>query len=275
MLRYLFVFAFFIFIISCTFKSKPTEVTVVGTLHFPTKNINSDSIYNVLKDVNPDFILMEADSSIFNNDFSFKKTFDENEFNAVVKYLKEKPNVQVRPIEFEGRNNYRKSIGIYPEAKLVFEKFNTLNKEKKYSANEQKVWDGFVHCWLLSDSISKKNLKGLNNKNTDKIIDSLMKYQYVKLKRISENRIEFENAGLIDAKGDTISLKTYFQKWSKFEGVTRNKALAENALRIIKNNPSHRVVVLTGYKHRFYTLNFLEKHQTKYNFVLKEFYDYK
>lgn len=261
------------FIFSCSSK-KSTEVTVIGTLHFPTKKINSDSIYNILKKINPDFILMEADSSIFNDEFSFKKTFDENEFNAVLKYLKLKPNINIRPIEFEGRNEYRKRVGIFPEAKAVFKSLNILSEKNIFTKNEQQIWDGFVKYWMLSDSINKGNLKTLNNTKADNIIDSLILYQYKKLKQITDNRQEFENSCLIDAKKDTITLKSYFQKWAKFEGKTRNNALASNSLNIIKNNPNAKIVILTGYKHRFYIRKYLKDNRERFNFNIKEFYKY-
>lgn len=272
MIRKLLFVTILILLVSCNDSNQKTELTIIGTLHFPTKNINADSIYNELVKINPDFILMEADSSVFNNDFSFKKTFDENEYNAVIKYKKEKPNINIRPIEFQGRNSYRKKIGIYSEAGVVFKKMNTLNNSKLFTDTEQKIWNNFEYYWTLSDSINKNNLKSLNEKSTDEIIDSLMLYQYIKLKQITENKDEFENAGIIGSNKDTLSLKDYYSKWSEFEGNLRNNTLYENILEIIKDNPNNRIVVLVGYKHRFYILKKLKEKEKKYNFEIKEFY---
>jgi hypothetical protein len=261
-------------IISCNQSNVSTKLTILGTMHFPTEKINADSIYRVLKRVNPDFILMEADSSIFNPDFSFKKTFDENEYNAVIKYKKENPSVKIRPIEFEGRNEYRKSIGLFPGASIVFKKLNKLNKEKLFDINEQKVWDRFGYFWSLSDSINNGNLQSLNSPSTDKIIDSLMNYQYVEIKKIINKRNEFENSELIDAKKDTVTIKDYFNKWANFEGNIRNSALSKNILNIVKENTSSTIIVLTGYQHRFYIVKNVKSQEKKYNFELKEFYEY-
>ncbi|WP_340154957.1 hypothetical protein [uncultured Winogradskyella sp.] len=261
-------------ILSCNSKKTETKLTILGTMHFPTEKIDADSIYEVLKKVNPDYILMEIDSSFFNSDFTFKKTFDENEYNAVAKYQKEKPSVKIRPIEFEGRNKYRKSIGIFPEASLSFQKLNKLHNEKLYKADEQKIWDKYEYYWSLADSLDNGNLKAINNKKADNIIDSLMYYQYSELLKITNSRTEFEDSGLIDAKKDTITLKEYYKKWSEFEGTDRNNALSNNTLNIVKNNPNNTFIVLTGFKHRFYIIKTLRQKQKEHNFELIEFYEY-
>lgn len=274
MLKYFLLSIFSISLLSCSSNKGETKLTILGTVHFPTKKISADSIYDILKKVNPDFILMEADTSIFNTDFSFKKTFDENEYNAVIKYQKEKPIVKIRPIELNGRNEYRKSIGIFPEASLVFRKLNELNNEKLYLPDEQEIWDKFAYFWSLSDSIANGNLKSLNNKKADNIIDSLMHYQYSELTKITNKRTEFEDSRLIDAKKDTITLKEYFKKWVKFEGLNRNNALSNNILNIVKENPNSTFIVLTGFKHRFYLMKTLSRLEKEHNFELKEFYEY-
>lgn len=260
-------------IFACSSNKQKTELIVLGTMHFPTEQINADSIYEVLKKVNPDYILMEIDSSFFNADFTFKKTFDENEYNAVIKYKKEKPFVKIRPIEFEGRNEYRKSIGIFPEASLAFRKLNKLHNEKLYLPEEQKIWDKYEHFWALADSLDNGNLRAINNKEADKVIDSLMYYQYSELLKITNTRTEFQDEGLIDAKKDTITLKEYYKIWSEFEGTNRNNALSNNILNVIKQNPNNTFIVLTGFKHRFYIIKTLSGKQKENNFKLKEFYE--
>jgi len=158
-----------ILIHSCTSTKEKNQVTVLGTVHFPTANINSDSIYQVLKKIRPDFILMELDTMFFDKDYSFSQTLDENEFKAVAKYVEEFPTVNVRPIEFKGRNSYRKKIGIYSDASLVFRNFNNINRSKTYTNEEQRKWDRFVHFWSKSTAIDTTDLRGLNNPKSDNI----------------------------------------------------------------------------------------------------------
>ncbi|RYG19088.1 MAG: hypothetical protein EOO07_07565, partial [Chitinophagaceae bacterium] len=123
-------------------KSK-TELTIIGTVHFPTKQINKDTIYAVLENLKPDLILMESDMTNFNSDFTFKSTYDENEWNAIAKYKSNFKNTLFRPIEFEGRNNYRKEQGIQnPDVVLI--EINDLDSLNKLSEKHKKIWARFI-----------------------------------------------------------------------------------------------------------------------------------
>ena len=91
---------------------KKTQLYVIGTVHFPTEKITADTIFNVLLKIMPEVILMEAGSQNFNNDYSFKKTYHENEWNACIKYKTYFPKADFRPYDIEQRNNKRKQLGI-------------------------------------------------------------------------------------------------------------------------------------------------------------------
>lgn len=247
-----------VIIISCNQQSKKNKLLILGTVHFPTRGINSDSIYTILEKYNPDIILMEAESSVFNEDYTFRKMYDQNEFNSVKKYLAHHPNVQIRPIEFEGRNEYRKKIGIFSEADPVYRKMDELYQSKKLSDNESKMWYDFTKSWKKIDSLSNSNLNAINNSTSDKIVENTSHYQYIKLKKIIDTRSEFTNTNIIDSKNDSISLKDYFAKWSYFENDLRNKTMAENIGNIVQKNSNKKIIVLTGFKHRYSILKSLK-----------------
>ncbi len=138
-----------ILLISCNREKNKEhqELVIIGTVHFPTQKINADSILYKLEKVAPSCILMEADSSVFNLDFSFKKTYDENEYNAVLEYKEKYPNTNIRPIEFEGRNEYRKVNGLYSGASSTFKILNEINRANKLTQEEQIIWENFGRYW--------------------------------------------------------------------------------------------------------------------------------
>lgn len=258
---------------SCLKSSKSTnqELFIIGTMHFPSDGINADSIFNVLKKLKPQVILMELDSSAFNKNFKLKINLDENEYNAVVNYLKENPQVKIRPIEFEGRDKYRKSIGITPNPGKTFDILSELNKSNRLNEKEKLIWDNFMDYYSNTAQLAKGNLKGLNLSNTDRLIDSLMLYQYIKVKRIVDVRHEFKKL-MLDAKGDSVSIKDHFQDWANFEYNLRNKQMTENTISVIKSFPDKkRFVLLVGFQHRFYIKKELKKRNP--NIEIKEYYN--
>jgi len=267
------LFIFLISLYSCSNKiNNGTEVIVIGTVHFPTDYVNADSIYMALQQISPDIIAMEADSSVFNSDFSFKKTYDENEYNAVLKYLKEKPETMVRPIGFEGRNAYRKKIGVYSEAGFVYgAMFNLLDKEA-LTKKQSNMLLHYEDLWSVMEIFKNETLPNINTSFVDRLIDSVNSYQYVKTKTIVDENSKF-NYKIIGSDKDSVTLKEYFKKWTHFEGIQRNEALASNLKRLIKLYPNKRIVALTGFKHRSYIINSLKDFEGP-TIELKEYYEY-
>ncbi|MDV3725059.1 hypothetical protein CMU40_02490 [Elizabethkingia anophelis] len=251
-----------IFFTACTTiqnQYKKSQLIILGTIHSGAENINTNSVYKILSDFKPDIILLEAESNIFEKENVLKSDFDginSNEFQATLKYQKENPGVQIKPAELEGRNNYRKELGIYSEAGFVFNKIEELDKkgELKLSDQEKKHLLQFDSYWEAVDNIAKQDLKTVNSKQSDAIVDSLMQYQYIRTRAIVNNHNEFTKFRLLSSKSktDTITYKEYFNNWAHFEGNLRNEGIAKNVIRYYKENPGKKIILLTGFKHRFF-----------------------
>lgn len=242
-----------LFLVGCNQKAenRTKELIILGSVHFPTSGINSDSIYLAIKKVKPEVILMERDSVSFDSAFNRKVEYEENEDQAVTRYLKNHPNTILRPIEFEGRNSYRTEVGLYPQAGEVYQKLNELSKAGKFTPKESQIWSRFASYWVQLDSLSSTNLKALNNNETDAVMDSAKYYQYTKMKQIVNNRDEF-NEQILDSKGDSVSLVDYFNKWEQFEHYDRNNAMVSNIIRTLDRLPNDRSMLIVGYHHRYY-----------------------
>jgi len=251
-------------------ENKTKELIILGSVHFPTSGINSDSIYLAIKKVKPEVILMERDSVSFDSAFNRKVEYEENEDQAVTRYLKNHPNTILRPIEFEGRNSYRTEVGLYPQAGEVYQKLNELSRAGKFTPKEGQLWSRFANYWILLDSLSSTNLKALNNEETDAVMDSAKYYQYTQMKKIVNNRDEF-NEQILDSKGDSVSLVYYFNKWEQFEHYDRNNSMVSNIIRTIDHLPNNRFMLIVGYHHRYYIKKALESKATHIKLI--EFYE--
>ncbi|MYY25943.1 hypothetical protein [Elizabethkingia anophelis] len=262
-----------IFFTACTTiqnQYKKSQLIILGTIHSGAENINTNSVYKILSDFKPDIILLEAESNIFEKENVLKSDFDginSNEFQATLKYQKENPGVQIKPAELEGRNNYRKELGIYSEAGFVFNKIEELDKkgELKLSDQEKKHLLQFDSYWEAVDNIAKQDLKTVNSKQSDAIVDSLMQYQYIRTRAIVNNHNEFTKFRLLSSKSktDMITYKEYFNNWAHFEGSLRNEGIAKNVIRYYKENPGKKIILLTGFKHRFFIKKYLEYQNIK------------
>lgn len=265
----LYIVIWLVLLLGCNEK-RTKQLIILGSVHFPTTGINSDSIYLAIKKVQPQVILMERDSVSFDSDFNRKVEYEENEDQAVSKFLKDNPKTILRPIEFEGRNAYRIKTGLYPQANEVYQKLNELSRSKKFDAEEKLIWSRFANYWIMLDSLSSANLKAINTDESDAILDSAKYYQYTKMKKIVSKRDEF-NEQMLDSKGDSISLEKYFEKWEQFEHYDRNNAMVANIIRTIDHLPSNRFMLIVGYHHRYYLKKVLEEKAPHIRIV--EFYE--
>jgi len=254
-------------LVSCTAykrSSNESSIVILGTIHSDAEKINSDSIYSVLSRFKPDIILLEVEQQVFEKANTLKKDFDgrdSNEIQAVLTYQQQHPHVEIKPAELEGRNSYRKYLGIYSEAGFVFKKIDELQNQGKLSRQEHADYSLLDKYWIVTEEIARQDLKTINSVQSDRIVDSLMFYQYIKTKEIVNNHDEFKNYKLISSreKGDTITFREYYNKWADFEGSFRNDAIAKNVLRYYKEHPTKKIILLTGFKHRFYVKKYLAR----------------
>lgn len=100
----------------------------------------------------------------------------------------------------------------------------------------------FDSYWEAVDNIAKQDLKTVNSKQSDAIVDSLMQYQYIRTRAIVNNHNEFTKFRLLSSKSktDTITYKEYFNNWAHFEGNLRNEGIAKNVIRYYKENPGKK-----------------------------------
>lgn len=267
------IFTLYAILFSVFSFGQKTKIIVIGNIHQPVPNYNSDTIITILNKLKPDFLLQEIDSSFFNSDFTFKDPPYENEGLASVKYMLKNPKTQMRPFDFEGRNEYRKIHGFNPTEALAIKLIDSLYRENKLTKRQAKIYKKYNDLLEPLKIAASKDPKSFNNSLNDRICEERQYYQYHKLLSIMKNRSEFSNSYYTKANGQKISYEKGFQLASEFWDL-RNKTMAKNILNIAADNPGKEIIVLTGFMHRYYIISELKKRTKKdKNIVIKEFYD--
>lgn len=244
-----------------------TEVYVVGSMHFETNSFKRDDLYAYINKVTPSIILYESDKQTVNRmvnrtDFlnqlmsSFKKGNKVESFVAL-RYANHHPESKVLGYEWEERDqfhfkhNYRKNMSKLLGTAIKLNKENLLSNEESGIMNEyQEVTKKYLN---LGNS---KTPYDFNNPIADSIIRVRQEYVYnkipeiLKTKELSDDLKEF--------------LPVHMTYWDK-----RNMAMVKNIVNQIKNNPNKRILVLTGYSHRYYLIDELKKLEEEYDFSVK------
>ena len=249
------------------YSPNQTEVYVVGSMHFETNNFKRDDLYTYINKVAPSIILYESDKQTVNRmvnrtDFfnqlmsSFEKGNKVESFVAL-RYLNHHPEAKVLGFEWEDRDrfhfkhNYRKNMG-----KLIGKALE-LNREKALSSQESKIMRDFHEIsQKLNNLGNSKTLYDFNNPIADSILRVRQDYAYNKIPTF------------LKSKELPDDLKKFLPVHMSYWDI-RNMEMVKNIINQIKKNPNERIVVLTGYYHRYYLIDELKKLEEELNFSVK------
>lgn len=233
-------------------------ITIIGTTHYNSKAMNSDTIYNKLCELKPDVILNEipVDCEWYIIEWmeGCVKANNGYESTAVLKYV-EANNVILKAYDIKGLHDYTIKTR-YMEKEQAFEaayakyfKSGQVNRTAlefaKIMGREEKI-------------LGKWNQQTLEEKNSqffDIVIEAFRQIQIVSLSAIMDLVPE-----LHPFKKGYLSRERYQDK--------RNREMIQNILMINKQYEGKNMVVLCGNWHRFALINALKKKQKSDSFEL-------
>jgi hypothetical protein len=250
-----------------------TEIVLIGTRHTSNVNFNSDSLFNVVMSLKPDVLLIEQDSisGVFKSG-AFKSlprwgqylkritgwSKKEVEGNMLFKYHRAHPEVIIKPcdVAFNGKERER-FIKEYFALEADFYDAMAL----AYDAKEMSPYQQTVHAERrqlisrLRQLSDNGNLRAFNSDSSTQLIRT----------------IQTLDKGHFKALVDSVdSLKRYgsrmYKHLQQFE--YRDEVMVQQIIRFIQAYRGKRILVITGFLHRYYQLDELAPRQEKLGFRL-------
>ncbi|MDQ0780162.1 hypothetical protein [Chryseobacterium sp. W4I1] len=261
---------FLLLLASFCFSQSKTEICIIGNIHDSVPNYHPKILFSILDKVKPDIILHEVDSKGM-KEYESGIGITENEIKASNSYLKKYPGTLRFPFDFEGRNQYRKDRGMVPTDNLTVKLIDSLYKAKQLAPSEMKIYESFTNTTKDLMKIAELSPENFNNTATDQLSEKRQNAQYSELLKIVEARPEFANRFVVKPNGEKISYRNGFKLMSGFWDL-RNHTMAQNIYKIAEKYPGKKIVVLTGFLHRYYILKELKRINNG-TYVIKEFYD--
>jgi hypothetical protein len=255
-----------------------TVVCILATVHNSNPNYYADSIVAILSQFQPDFILTEEDTLLFetvHNSYSqtFKKPFfarlgrsfgfggsEENETRAVRKYKISHPSVDIRPFDYEGRNEYYEKNNTFSKEVEVGKMLERLAANHSLTDEQERIWTAYGN---INDTLNIKSSQ------TPYFINQQVYY------KLTERRQDYQYRKVAEIVNSNDSLKSWrdFYKTNANFWDTRNKKMAEHIANFIRKYPSKRFIVLTGSMHKYYLLKELDSLQAELKFKIQEYYE--
>lgn len=244
--------------------SAQTVLYIVGTAHEERSYINSDSIYNILFKLKPDVILIELDSTFFTDDFRFdlKKYPDllsTNE-NIGVENYHSRHNVDLRPFEMTGRNEYYRESHYFENQNKMFGEIHKLYKNYKLSKKDTEDFELILYGLEVGNSVTFHSVQELNSDLSMKFWSMRHKILFPKMVSIVENEPELHH--WVD----------FAKEWEEFWH-RRNAVMADNIRKIATEYKNKCIVVLVGNEHKPFLLDLLLP-DVSTDFIIREYWTY-
>lgn len=255
--------------------SGKAKIYIIGVVHSENEFRNSDSLLNILKNLRPDLILDEGDSttSFFRQQYQLSKPPWWYSVGRTLRFIRKMPP------EVEVLFKYKKideTIKILPFDK----KINNKKKFSKSYLKSERKWYSLLNSafakGLIPDSLNNlhKTYIKYNNwfhntiKNTYKeinnprVIDSVRQFQVIEEKYISIliAGIEFFS-----------ELKTWLPIYKSFWFV-RNEAMSKNIIKLIELTNAKKVIVFAGLLHKYYLIDSINSSNTQGQYEIVEYF---
>ncbi|TDS05960.1 hypothetical protein [Sphingobacterium paludis] len=253
------------------FGQKKSEIYIIGNIHDSVPNYNPQILFEIIDKIKPDIILHEVDSEGMKAYETSVENLKGNEIIASNRYVDKKPQTLRFPFDFEGRNQYRKERGMVPTDNLAVQLIDSLFRTHRLTTEETSIYESFQSITSELINIASLSPENFNNTRTDSIAEKRQYYQYHELFKIIKNRKEFSERHVVKPDGTKISYRDGFRLMSEFWDL-RNKTMAENIYKISKRYPYKRIVVLTGFLHRYYLIKELHNLDSV-NLNIRAFYE--
>jgi len=269
-LKYLTIFLLILFSTNCKSQTdnkedenfKKTELYIIGTIHNPTDIINSDTLFNILKKIKPDLILVELDSSFFTKDFNFDTIkypdlLSTNENISINKY-KQFYKTDVRPFDITGRNDFYRKYNFFTTQSKMYSAISKLYDNGKLDSSCAADFELISFTLDLTNKVKYRSLSELNSDVSIKLTKIRQKILYDKTISIVKRTKSLNN--WID-----------FAELQKKFWVRRNNKMAANIEYFASEKSYKKIVVFTGVNHLYFILELLKEKQNK-NYVIKDFW---
>ncbi|WP_460584319.1 hypothetical protein [Hymenobacter arcticus] len=246
-----------------------TQLVVLGTTHAPHANLNPDSLYAALKILKPDVLLFESDSAYLPQlrrlpglqqalQVALGGSAPENEGQAMRKYVRWHPATVWQPFEWNRRNAYHRQYGILTKPDEVMQRLRQLHAAQQLVPWQLRVLNAYDSLSTRLDTLAQLPLDSLNTTAADSLAARRQHTQYQLL-----GKIVATHPALSD-------FRAFYQINEAYWGI-RNRAMARNIAAWLVRYPHKRLVVLTGFNHRYYLLRELRPKQQVLHFTLVEY----
>lgn len=216
------------------------KVSILGTVHSPTKYITKDTLLKVLNKFKPDIILMELDTSLMDERGNFKANSQKMSLENIVvgDYKQSHPEVQLAPIDVANRNAYYKSNDTFNKERMMGKMIDSLFNNNMLNDTSWFLTSSIRSGSQILNNYGYLSLKEINSVNCMKVASVRQDLLYNKQVEMIRNNDEL--------KGWYAFAKENADFWD-----LRSRTMVSNIINFANKYPNKKIIFLVGYYHKY------------------------
>lgn len=215
-----------------------TECVIIGTEHEEREGYSSSDLLQILHTLIPKVILLELDSSFFTEDHKLRQFHNDSlEDMALKPFITDHPEVDLRPFDIEGRNDFYVQHQSFDKERALFDEMNDLYNSGVLCEDARNLWDQLCSHYQRRDEFRSRGVRAINSFECDWAIIKKRCFSDLAVARIIEM---------------TPQLHEYCAFWHVEKSFERKREyeMSRHMGRYCTEYSGFRIVVLCGLEHR-------------------------
>ena len=215
-----------------------TECVIIGAEHQETESYQVSDLLHAINRVKPHVVLVELDSSFFDNDGRLLHFCpDSLEDQAIKGYLAERPGVVLRPYDIEGRNQFYAEHRALKLEQALFTELGQMAEAQQLAGESLQLWSEIKSFLRKRDRFRNDGIKAVTGFECDFVVAQKRWFVDMAIARILEQ---------------TEGLKNYQEFWNLYKSFERKREyqMSRNILKYCTEFNGRRLLALCGLEHR-------------------------
>ncbi len=236
--------------------AKPAEVILLGTVHQNSQNVTAKDIEHVLTQLVPDIVLFEHPINWDNGNYitelhnaRSKGDATSIEAEALLNYYKSNPSVIVKAYDIAERNRFYQEENYFEKEQAFFNDFLKYYEASSTPRHHKVIIEQILSSHELKALYAQQPLNELNSSVGDLIVKNNLK--------------GWHGAGLEElATAPKLKKHIHFITLMRKFWQSRNEAMVSNITHIANAHKDKRIIVITGFEHRYKLKTLIEEQNT-------------
>jgi hypothetical protein len=235
----------------------PNKVIILGSVHSGNKYYTVKKLHHILKEIKPDIILLEFDSTtiaqcaipyVFGQRTAEFLGIWKNpiEYRASRNYQRKNKEVCLAPFDVHIPNRTSYVNYQYQMENSHYAALNQLYNDNKFSAADSAIFEPYSKLNNAFLQIMDSNLLVMNRSSLMDTVQQIVQLESTNIKYLTNKYNDLQPYSIwFNANND------YWEQ--------RNKKMCQNIARELNANSGKTIVILTGLMHKYYLSNFLKQ----------------